>query len=75
MAMGVLTVSFREVEGNATEVQVISRGALAGTLTAPHQASSAPGARHLFEETGVLEAVASLANDWFGNHLCASSRP
>ena len=28
-----------------------------------------PGATHLFEETGALEQVASLAVDWFSRHL------
>ncbi|AFM15815.1 putative phosphoribosyltransferase [Mycolicibacterium chubuense NBB4] len=28
-----------------------------------------PGATHLFEEPGTLEAVAALARDWFLNHL------
>jgi dienelactone hydrolase len=30
-----------------------------------------PGATHLFEEPGTLETVASLANDWFKQHLLA----
>jgi putative phosphoribosyl transferase len=28
-----------------------------------------PGASHLFEEPGALEQVASLARDWFAEHL------
>ena len=28
-----------------------------------------PGATHLFEEPGALEAVANLAADWFHRHL------
>ncbi|OCB49763.1 hydrolase [Mycobacterium vulneris] len=28
-----------------------------------------PGATHLFEEPGTLEQVATLASDWFGEHL------
>jgi dienelactone hydrolase len=31
-----------------------------------------PGATHLFEEPGALEAVARLARDWFVRHLCTS---
>ncbi|MGZ5085586.1 MAG: dienelactone hydrolase family protein [Usitatibacter sp.] len=31
-----------------------------------------PGATHLFEEPGALEAVAALACDWFGKHLRAA---
>jgi pimeloyl-ACP methyl ester carboxylesterase len=28
-----------------------------------------PGATHLFEEPGALEAVSELAGDWFDRHL------
>jgi putative phosphoribosyl transferase len=35
-----------------------------------------PGATHLFEEAGALEAVARLASEWFGRHLGpAGSKP
>ncbi|ODU41140.1 MAG: hydrolase [Thiobacillus sp. SCN 63-374] len=34
-----------------------------------------PGATHLFEEPGTLEAVASRAADWFVRHLPAPPRP
>ena len=30
-----------------------------------------PGATHLFEEPGTLEAAAELARDWFLTHLVA----
>ncbi len=33
-----------------------------------------PGASHLFEEPGTLEAVARLAGDWFDEHLGAARR-
>ena len=32
-----------------------------------------PGATHLFEEPGALEAVARLARHWFARHLATSS--
>ncbi len=31
-----------------------------------------PGATHLFEEAGALEAVSRLAGDWFGRHLAGA---
>jgi pimeloyl-ACP methyl ester carboxylesterase len=31
-----------------------------------------PGATHLFEEPGKMEVVATLANDWFVNHIVSS---
>ena len=34
-----------------------------------------PGATHLFEEPGSLEAAAALARDWFTGHLARSRNP
>ncbi len=34
-----------------------------------------PGATHLFEEAGTLQAAAELARDWFTGHLVGRSRP
>ncbi len=41
----------------------------AALMTAPVQLEIVPGATHLFEEPGTLEAVAELAADWFVQHL------
>jgi putative phosphoribosyl transferase len=40
-------------------------------LSCPKELVIVPGATHLFEEPGTLEAVARLAADWFGRHLRA----
>jgi putative phosphoribosyl transferase len=34
-----------------------------------------PGATHLFEEPGALDAVADLARDWFVDHLTTAMQP
>jgi putative phosphoribosyl transferase len=34
-----------------------------------HRISVVPGASHLFEEPGALDAVARLARDWFVSHF------
>jgi putative phosphoribosyl transferase len=34
-----------------------------------------PGATHLFEEAGTLQAAAELARDWFTDHLAGGPRP
>lgn len=34
-----------------------------------------PGATHLFEEPGTLQAAAELARDWFTSHLAAQRQP
>ena len=43
-------------------------------LPAEHRIEIVPGATHLFEEPGALEAVADLATRWFLEHL-AGTRP
>lgn len=40
-------------------------------LGGPSQLAIVPGATHLFEEPGTLEAVADLAAEWFTRHLGA----
>jgi hypothetical protein len=34
-----------------------------------------PGATHLFEEPGTLQAAAELARDWFSDHLAPRLQP
>lgn len=41
----------------------------AGLLRCEHRVDVVPGASHLFEEPGTLEAVANLAASWFADHL------
>ena len=47
----------------------------AGMLAGPQRVEVVPGATHLFEEPGTLEAVAELATEWFLEHLGAARRP
>jgi len=44
-------------------------------LTCEHRIEVVPGATHLFEEPGALEAVADLAARWFLEHLAGTSPP
>jgi dienelactone hydrolase len=41
-------------------------------MSAPRELEIVPGATHLFEEPGTLEAVARLASDWFVKYLKSS---
>lgn len=43
-------------------------------LGAPSRLEIVPGATHLFEEPGTLEAVVDLALAWFSEHLVAAAR-
>jgi pimeloyl-ACP methyl ester carboxylesterase len=56
------------VGGNDPEVLQLNRSA-ARALTCEKRLEVVPGATHLFEEPGALEAVAHLAGAWFANHL------
>jgi predicted phosphoribosyltransferase/dienelactone hydrolase len=49
----------------------VNRHALAA-LRAEKRLEIVPGATHLFEEPGALEAVAGLARDWFDKYLIAT---
>jgi dienelactone hydrolase len=56
------------VGGADREVLALNEQA-AATMTAPHHVAVVSGASHLFPEAGALEAVCTLARDWFGAHL------
>src|SRR5690606_33211883 len=43
-------------------------------LPGPKSLEIVPGATHLFEEPGTLEQVASLAANWFDEHLAGPAR-
>jgi len=50
----------------------MNRGALA-ELRCDKDLSVVPGATHLFEEPGTLDAAAALARDWFLRYLGGSA--
>jgi putative phosphoribosyl transferase len=58
------------VGGDDPEVLEMNRAAY-GALRCEKALEVVPGATHLFEEPGTLEAVASLAREWFVRHLGA----
>jgi dienelactone hydrolase len=55
--------------GSRDEAVVELNRQAAARMKAPVELAIVPGATHLFEEPGTLEAVASAAGDWFGKHL------
>ena len=61
------------VGGDDVTVLALNRDA-ARQLRCEHQLTIVPGATHLFEEPGALEAVASLAADWFVDHCRSAGR-
>jgi putative phosphoribosyl transferase len=62
------------VGGLDTEVLALNRAALA-CMHGDHRIDVVPGASHLFEEAGTLEAVTRLATDWFQRHLTQEPSP
>ncbi|RCX08545.1 dienelactone hydrolase family protein [Extensimonas vulgaris] len=61
------------VGGRDEEVLALNRLA-AAQMRCPHEIVVIPGATHLFEEPGTLEAVAQCAADWFVRYLTRSAR-
>ena len=62
------------IVGGEDEAVLRLNRAAAARLPCPHRLEVVPGASHLFEEPGALEAVAALAGDWFLDHLTGSGR-
>ena len=65
---GVTAPTLLIVGGHDTAVLEMNRGALA-ELRCDKDLSVVPGATHLFEEPGTLDAAAALARDWFLRYL------
>ncbi len=57
------------VVGGADPVVLGLNRQAAGLLRCEHRLALVPGAGHLFEEPGALDAVAALAGDWLAEHL------
>jgi putative phosphoribosyl transferase len=57
------------IVGGADDVVVQLNEAAATHIRCERQVAVVPGATHLFEEPGALEAVAGLAAEWFLGHL------
>ncbi|MHA6795536.1 phosphoribosyltransferase family protein [Pseudonocardia bannensis] len=70
---GVRAPTLLAVGGRDRVVLDLNRRA-ARLLRCPHQLTVVPGASHLFEEPGALDAVAGLAADWFVRHLAPAVR-
>ena len=62
------------VGGRDTSVIHLNRRAIA-LMPGEVRLELVPGATHLFEEPGALEAVAELATEWFLTHLTSSATP
>jgi dienelactone hydrolase len=71
---GVRAPTLLIVGGADTEVLALNRDAFA-RLTCPKALEVVPGATHLFEEPGTLEAMTAHAVGWFHRHLAPPAVP
>jgi putative phosphoribosyl transferase len=62
------------VGGDDDVVLELNRRAQA-QLRCENRLAVVPGATHLFEEPGTLQAAAELARDWFTGHFSARPEP
>lgn len=62
------------IVGGHDELVIELNRRAARQLRCEHHLAIVAGATHLFEEAGTLEAVASLAQDWFIDHLTPIAR-
>jgi putative phosphoribosyl transferase len=62
------------IVGERDDVVVRLNEVAAARLRCPHRLVIVPGATHLFEEPGTLDAAAQLARDWFVTHLSRAAR-
>jgi putative phosphoribosyl transferase len=63
------------IVGGADRAVIEMNEAALRLLRAPARLEIVPGAGHLFEEPGALDAVADLAGAWFEQHLSAAGAP
>ena len=62
------------VGGRDEAVLELNRRASARLTHCEHRLAVIPGATHLFEEAGALEAVATLAGEWFASHFAPGAK-
>ena len=68
---GVCAPTLLIVGSRDEEVLELNRSA-AAQLHCEQRVAVVPGATHLFEEPGALQAIAELARDWYTDHLAAA---
>jgi putative phosphoribosyl transferase len=71
-ALGAVRAPTRLIVGGADDVVLELNRMAASRLTCEHDVVVVPGATHLFEEPGTLEAAARSAQEWFSRHLTAA---
>ena len=73
--LGTATAPTLLIVGGHDDVVLELNREAAAMLRCEHHLEVIPGATHLFEEPGALEAVAGLAGEWFMRHLGRSHAP
>jgi fermentation-respiration switch protein FrsA (DUF1100 family) len=68
-SLDVVTAPTLLIVGGRDEVVIELNKQAFARLKEPKKLQIVPGATHLFEEPGALQAVSQLARDWFTRHL------
>lgn len=73
--LGAVTAPTLLIVGGHDEVVIDLNRQAQSRLRCDNRLVIVPGATHLFEEKGALEAVATLARSWFVDHLARTTKP
>jgi len=73
--LGAVTAATLLIVGGNDEVVLDLNRQAQALLRCENHLAVVPGATHLFEEPGALDAAAALARDWFVSHMAGSPRP
>jgi len=73
--LGTVTAATLLIVGGNDEVVLDLNRQAQALLRCENHLAVVPGATHLFEEPGTLEAAAALARDWFVSHLASGRHP
>lgn len=73
--LGAVTVPTLLIVGGRDDVVLELNRRAQAQLRCEHHLAVVPGATHLFEEPGTLQAAAELARDWFTSHLAPRPEP
>lgn len=73
--LGAVTAPTLLIVGGHDDVVLALNGQARSQLRCESHLAVVPGANHLFEEPGTLQAAAELARDWFTSHLSPRREP
>ena len=73
--LGEVTAATLLIVGGSDDVVLDLNRRAQALLRCENHLAVVPGATHLFEEPGALDAAAALARDWFISHMATRRHP